>query len=88
MDAVRFELLKKDGKSKARRGRLYTPHGLIETPVFMPVGTAATVKAMKPEDVAFLGANIILSNTYHLYLRPGFDIIVHIVVFKELCGIR
>ncbi|MCL1983130.1 MAG: tRNA guanosine(34) transglycosylase Tgt [Clostridiales bacterium] len=68
-----FELLKTDGR--ARRGRFFTPHGAIETPVFMPVGTAATVKAMKPEDVAGIGASIILSNTYHLYLRPGHGIV-------------
>ena len=71
MDAVTFELIKTDPKTRARRGRLHTPHGTVETPVFMPVGTAATVKAMRPEQVEDLGAEIILSNTYHLYLRPG-----------------
>ncbi len=55
----------------ARRGRLATAHGTVETPVFMPVGTAATVKAMRPEEVAATGAEIILANTYHLMLRPG-----------------
>ena len=70
-DAVTFELIKKDTKTKARRGRIHTPHGTIETPVFMPVGTQATVKAMRPEQVKEMGAEIILSNTYHLYLRPG-----------------
>ncbi len=77
-DAVRFELLKKDPKTKARRGILHTPHGDVQTPVFMPVGTQATVKAMKPEDVAGLGhegSHIILGNTYHLYLRPGHELI-------------
>lgn len=77
-DAVRFELLKTDKKTKARRGVLHTPHGDVQTPVFMPVGTQATVKAMKPEDVAGLGhegAHIILSNTYHLYLRPGHELV-------------
>lgn len=69
MTAVTYELIKKDNKSKARRGRVHTPHGDIETPVFMPVGTAATVKAMRPEEVKEMGAEIILSNTYHLYLR-------------------
>lgn len=73
--AVTFELLKKDKKTKARRGIVHTPHGDIQTPVFMPVGTQATVKAMKPEDVEKTGAEIILSNTYHLYLRPGSDIV-------------
>ena len=67
--AARFELLAADGT--ARRGRLHTAHGSIETPAFMPVGTAATVKAMLPEMVAGTGAEIILANTYHLMLRPG-----------------
>ena len=73
--ALIFELLHKDARTKARRGRITTPHGVIETPVFMPVGTQATVKATKPEDVERTGAQIILGNTYHLYLRPGSDII-------------
>ncbi len=75
MSALTFEILKKDEHTKARRGRLTLPHGTVETPVFMPVGTAATVKAMRPEEVRELGADIILSNTYHLYLRPGADIV-------------
>ena len=73
--AVTYELIKEDPRSRARRGRVTTPHGTIETPVFMPVGTAATVKAMRPEEVKELGAEIILSNTYHLYLRPGHEIV-------------
>ena len=75
MAAVTYELIKTDPRSKARRGRVHTPHGSIETPVFMPVGTAATVKAMRPDEVKEMGAQIILSNTYHLYLRPGHQII-------------
>ncbi len=77
-NAVTFELIKRDTKTGARRGVLHTPHGDVQTPVFMPVGTQATVKAMKPEDVANLGhegAHILLSNTYHLYLRPGHELI-------------
>ena len=73
--AIKFELLKEAKDCKARLGKLYTPHGVIETPVFMPVGTRATVKAMTPEEVKDLGAQIILSNTYHLYLRPGHELI-------------
>lgn len=73
--ALQFELIHKDAGSKARRGRITTPHGVIETPVFMPVGTQATVKAMKPESVNDTGAQIILANTYHLMLRPGSDIV-------------
>ena len=66
-----FEVLARDGA--ARRGRLATAHGLVDTPAFMPVGTAATVKAMTPEGVAASGAQILLANTYHLMLRPGAD---------------
>jgi queuine tRNA-ribosyltransferase len=75
MDAVSFELIKKDDKTNARLGRLNTPHGVIETPVFMPVGTQATVKAMRPDQLKEIGAKIVLSNTYHLYLRPGHEIV-------------
>jgi queuine tRNA-ribosyltransferase len=66
-----FQVLNTSPISRARRGRLYTPHGVIETPVFMPVGTQATVKTLSQEEVAQLGFQIILGNTYHLYLRPG-----------------
>jgi len=68
---LRLELLAADGA--ARRGRLHTPHGTVETPVFMPVGTAATVKTLEPRDLEALGARIVLGNTYHLYLRPGHE---------------
>src|SRR5215470_17269420 len=67
--SIRFEVVARDGA--ARRGRLVTAHGEVETPVFMPVGTAATVKAMTSEGVAATGARIVLGNTYHLMLRPG-----------------
>jgi queuine tRNA-ribosyltransferase len=67
--ALRFELLAEDGA--ARRGRLHTAHGLVDTPAFMPVGTAATVKAMTPAMLETTGAQIVLANTYHLMLRPG-----------------
>ncbi|MCS6780062.1 MAG: tRNA guanosine(34) transglycosylase Tgt [Geminicoccaceae bacterium] len=69
MKVFRFELLARDGR--ARRGRLLTAHGAVETPAFMPVGTAATVKAMTPEMLASTGAQMVLANTYHLMLRPG-----------------
>jgi queuine tRNA-ribosyltransferase len=68
---VRFELLHVDPHTGARRGRLHTPHGTVETPVFMPVGSAGSVKSLTPEDLQDLGAEIILGNTYHLLLRPG-----------------
>lgn len=66
-----FTLLEEDPQSRARRGRLKTPHGMIETPIFMPVGTHGALKAMTPAQVAETEAQIILSNTYHLHLKPG-----------------
>ncbi|SFE20208.1 tRNA guanosine(34) transglycosylase Tgt [Peptostreptococcus sp. D1] len=75
MYAVRYELIKKCRQSGARLGRLHTPHGIIETPIFMPVGTQATVKSMTPEELKEIGSQIILSNTYHLYMRPGYELI-------------
>ncbi len=74
--AARFEVLvppPTDGSTRARLGRLELPHGLVETPQFMPVGTNATVKALDPDEIAATGASIILANTYHLYLRPGHE---------------
>jgi queuine tRNA-ribosyltransferase len=68
---MKFNLTKKDRTSAARRGALTTPHGVIQTPIFMPVGTHAAMKAMTPVQVKETGAQIILSNTYHLHLRPG-----------------
>lgn len=71
----KFELLKECSRTGARAGILHTPHGDIETPIFMPVGTQATVKTLSPEELEDLGAQIILSNTYHLYLRPGHELV-------------
>lgn len=73
--AIRYELIKECKQTGARLGRLHTPHGIIETPIFMPVGTQATVKAMTPEELKDMEAQIILSNTYHLYLRPGHELV-------------
>ncbi|MFW6007426.1 MAG: tRNA guanosine(34) transglycosylase Tgt, partial [Halanaerobiales bacterium] len=70
-----FELRNTDRKSKARAGKIYTDHGEITTPIFMPVGTQATVKAMSPDELKQIKARIILGNTYHLYLRPGSKLI-------------
>ena len=70
-----FELIKTDPETGARAGILHTPHGDIETPVYMPVGTQATVKGVFPRDLEEAGSQIILSNTYHLYMRPGDDIV-------------
>lgn len=75
MTAIRYELIYEERHTGARYGRLYTPHGVIETPIFMPVGTQATVKTLSPEELHQMGAQIILGNTYHLWLQPGDDII-------------
>ena len=75
-NAVTYELLHVDKNSGARRGVIHTPHGDIQTPIFMPVGTQATVKAMTPEELKeIVQAQIILGNTYHLFLRPGHELI-------------
>ncbi len=73
MAAITFERLAQDGS--ARRGRMTTPHGVIETPMFMPVGTAATVKGLTPAQLQELGVRILLGNTYHLALRPGVEVV-------------
>ena len=73
--AFRFELLHVCAQSGARRGRLHTPHGIIETPCYMPVGTQATVKAMLPRDLKEIGTMILLANTYHLFERPCHDLV-------------
>jgi queuine tRNA-ribosyltransferase len=73
--AVKYEFIKECKQTGARLGRVHTPHGVIDTPTFMPVGTQATVKAMAPNELKDLGAQIILSNTYHLYIRPGHKLV-------------
>lgn len=73
--AIKYRLIKKEKHTGARLGEIITPHGTFPTPIFMPVGTQATVKAMSPEELDKLGADIILSNTYHLWLRPGEDLV-------------
>ncbi|HQE25134.1 MAG TPA: tRNA-guanine transglycosylase, partial [Candidatus Atribacteria bacterium] len=70
-----FELLAVDSGSRARRGLLHTAHGVIETPVFMPVGTQGTVKAIAPDRLEEMGVKIFLCNAYHLHLRPGEDVV-------------
>ncbi|PKH46972.1 tRNA guanosine(34) transglycosylase Tgt, partial [Dehalococcoides mccartyi] len=77
-----FILNKTSSRSLARRGQLFTAHGKVETPVFCPVGSQATVKTLTPEDLKSVNINMILSNTYHLYLRPGIPII------KEMGGLH
>ncbi len=70
-----FRIVAEDRETRARAGELVTPHGVIETPVFMPVGTQATVKTLAPRELREVGATIVLANAYHLYLRPGADIV-------------
>ena len=71
----RFSLLRVDSQTGARRGRILTPHGHVDTPAFMPVGTQGSVKALTPDDLRSLGVQLVLANTYHLYLRPGVSIV-------------
>jgi queuine tRNA-ribosyltransferase len=73
--SIRFEIIAQDKVTRARAGLLHTPHGTVETPVFMPVGTGGTVKGMRQEELEALGVQILLANTYHLYLRPGHELI-------------
>ena len=81
-----FELLKKSDRSKARRGRLRTAHGVVETPIFMPVGTLASVKGLSARDLREMQAQIILANTYHLYLRPGTKLIAEAGGVQKFMG--
>ena len=81
-----FEVLKKSNQSRARLGKMKTRHGEIETPVFMPVGTQATVKTLTPKNLYEIDASIILANTYHLYLRPGNDLVKEAGGLHEFMG--
>src|SRR5678816_2930089 len=80
MSAFHFEI--EHRHDRARAGRFTTPHGNVETPAFMPVGTLATVKALDPHDLTAMKATMILSNAYHLHLRPGDDLV------KEMGGLH
>lgn len=73
--AIKFEITIESRETSARLGKIHTPHGCVDTPAFMPVGTQATVKSVTPEELSDLGVQIVLANTYHLYLRPGHDVI-------------
>jgi queuine tRNA-ribosyltransferase len=84
--AIDFRLLRSDSNSRARLGCISTPHGEISTPAFAPVGTQATVKALDPRDLRKLGAELILSNTYHLYLRPGADLVAEMGGLHSFMG--
>jgi queuine tRNA-ribosyltransferase len=78
MSRLTFSVLATDPGGRARRGRLELPHGVVDTPAFMPVGTCGTVKAMTPEELVGMNTQILLGNTYHLYLRPGHDLIARL----------
>src|ERR1700735_2407208 len=82
--SLRFELLAVD--DKARRGRLHTAHGSVETPVFMAVGTQATVKGLTPAQLEEIGTQVVLGNTYHLTLRPGDDVIARLGGLHRFMG--
>lgn len=83
---VRYQLLAQDPSSNARRGRVQTPHGVFETPAFMPVGTQGTIKGLLPSDVADTGAQCILANTYHLMLRPGEQVVAKLGDLHRFMG--
>jgi queuine tRNA-ribosyltransferase len=84
--AFSFDLIHEDDRTNARAGVMHTPHGDVPTPVFAPVGTAATVKTMTPADLHDLGATLILANTYHLYLRPGAELIARMGGLHRFMG--
>ena len=86
MNSNPFELIKTSDKSKARRGRIRTAHGVVETPIFMPVGTLASVKGLSSRDLREMQAQIILANTYHLYLRPGTKLIAEAGGVQKFMG--
>src|SRR4029079_16478512 len=76
--AVTFRTLARDPATAARAGRLETPHGVVDTPAFMPVGTQATVKGLTPDQIKETGTQMVLANTYHLALRPGEDVVAEL----------
>jgi queuine tRNA-ribosyltransferase len=75
MTAFHFQVLRKDARTAARRGEMITPHGRVQTPAFLPVGTQGTVKSLTPKQLRAMGVEMILANTYHLYLRPGHELV-------------
>ncbi|HUN80635.1 MAG TPA: tRNA guanosine(34) transglycosylase Tgt, partial [Phycisphaerae bacterium] len=86
MAAISFTVIERDPNTKARTGRLVTPHGAVETPVFMPVGTRASVKGILPDRLRETGSTIILANTYHLALRPGADVVAALGGLHSMMG--
>jgi len=84
--AFRFEVEHRDATSRGRAGRWITPHGVVQTPAFMPVGTAATVKGLTPDQLAEVGAQMVLANTYHLALRPGAEVVAELGGLHRFMG--
>ena len=84
--AFGYEIVAEDGPTGARAGLLHTPHGVVETPVFMPVGTRATVKALSQQELADLDAQVVLGNAYHLYLRPGHELVERLGGLHDFMG--
>ena len=82
----RFEVISKASGCGGRRGRLYTAHGQVETPVFMPVGTRGAVKGLTPRQLAETGSEILLANTYHLLLRPGIEAVAELGGLHKVMG--
>lgn len=86
MSPLRFERLYQSPTCQARLGRIHTPHGVVDTPTFVPVGTQATVKTLKPQDIEQLDISMIIANTYHLHLRPGADLIAEVGGLQRFMG--
>ncbi|MDO8452814.1 MAG: tRNA guanosine(34) transglycosylase Tgt, partial [bacterium] len=86
MTTFSFETVAKDKKTRARAGIIRTPHGSIETPAFSVVGTRASVRSLSPEELKEAGSQVVLANTYHLYLRPGVDVIKSFGGFAPFMG--
>ena len=86
MSQFHFELIHTDSRTQARAGRWHTPHGIVDTPAFMPVGTRASVKGLTPRQIRDTGSQIILANAYHLMLRPGDDLIARRGGLQQFTG--
>lgn len=86
MDGFGFKILAKDKKTNARVGEIRTPHGVIKTPAFVPVGTQASIKSLTPEEIKESGTDIFFVNTYHMYLRPGIEVVEKLGGLHQFMG--
>ena len=82
-----FKVLHKDKKIRARVGEIHTPHGIIKTPAFVPVGTQASIKSLTPEEIKESGTDIFFVNTYHMYLRPGIEVVEKLGGVTQVYGV-